>query len=93
MVYMIWLISYSSYEIIIVMNHQRSIYDPIVRPEMRQSWELKWKSWFVTTDAVEDQRCPGKLKSELYSKVSIFLLTLYFRGIFHGQGRIYCSKP
>ena len=61
------------------MNHQRSIYDPIVRPEMRQSWELNWKSWFVTTEAVEDQRCPGKLKSELYFKVSIFLFYNLFQ--------------
>ena len=71
------------------MNHQRSLYDPIVRPEMRESWELNWKSWFVTTDAVEDQRKPGKLKSELSSKVSIFL-TLFFRRIFHGLRAIYC---
>ena len=31
---------------------------------MRESWEIKWKSWFVTTIAVEDQRKPGKLKKE-----------------------------
>ena len=40
----------------------RAIFDPIVKPEMRDSWEQNWKSWFVTTDEVEDQRFPGKLK-------------------------------
>ena len=40
----------------------RAIFDPIVRPEMRESWEKNWKSWFVTTKEVEDQRFPGKLK-------------------------------
>ena len=42
----------------------RAIFDPIVKPEMRDSWEKNWKSWFVTTKAVEDQRFPGKLKRE-----------------------------
>lgn len=32
---------------------------------MRESWEAQWKSWIVTTDTVEDQRCPGKLKSNI----------------------------
>ena len=51
----------------------RSIFDPIVRPNMRQSWEAQWKSWIVTTDSVEDQRCPGKLKGKLWSLVYIIL--------------------
>ena len=45
-------------------SQYRAIFDPIVRPEMRDSWEATWKSWFVTTNAVEDQRFPGKLKLE-----------------------------
>ena len=51
-------------------QYYRSIFDDLVRPEMRDSWESSWKSWFVTTDKVEDQRKPGKLKSKflrLYS--------------------------
>ena len=40
----------------------RAVFDPIVKPEMRQSWEENWMKWFVTTDAVEDERFPGKLK-------------------------------
>ena len=44
----------------------RALYDPIVRLEMRDSWESKWKDWFVTTDSVYDQRKPGKLKGMMY---------------------------
>ena len=40
----------------------RAIFDPIVKPEMRDSWENTWKDWFVTTNQVEDERLPGKLK-------------------------------
>lgn len=53
----------------------RAIFDPIVKPEMRESWERQWKAWFVTTDAVEDNRFPGKLKGmiSLMSHVLTFL--------------------
>ena len=44
-------------------QYYRCLFDPLVRPEMRDSWESQWKSWFVTTDTIEDQRKPGKLKS------------------------------
>ena len=40
----------------------RAVFDPIVKPDMRDSWEANWKKWFVTTDTVEDERFPGKLK-------------------------------
>ena len=53
----------------------RAVFDPIVKPEMRQSWEENWMKWFVTTDAVEDERFPGKLKRKFifYRKIlSIF---------------------
>ena len=43
-------------------EYYRSLFDPIVKPEMRSSWEAKWKDWFCTTYAVEDQRKPGKFK-------------------------------
>ena len=45
-------------------EYYRSLFDPLVKPEMRESWEANWKSWFVTSDAVIDQRTPGKLKSK-----------------------------
>ena len=47
----------------------RAIFDPIVKPEMRDSWEKTWKSWFVTTSEVEDERFPGKLKSKTSSSL------------------------
>ena len=40
----------------------RALFDPIVKPQMRESWESKWKSWFTTTDSVIDKRTPGKMK-------------------------------
>ena len=40
----------------------RAVFDPIVRPEMRNQWEATWKSWFVTEDTIEDEKYPGKLK-------------------------------
>ena len=44
----------------------RAIFDPIVRPNMRESWEAQWTNWFVTTDSTYDKRTPGKLKGNLY---------------------------
>ena len=40
----------------------RALFDPLVKPEMKASWEKGWKSWFVTTSEVPDLRKPGKLK-------------------------------
>ena len=40
----------------------RAVFDPIIRPEMRTSWEQNWKKWFVTTNTIEDGLTPGKLK-------------------------------
>ena len=40
----------------------RALFDPIVKPSMRESWENQWRDWFVTTNSVIDQRTPGKLK-------------------------------
>ena len=44
----------------------RAIFDPIVKDEMRESWEKTWKNWFVTTTEVEDERFPGKLKRRFF---------------------------
>ena len=44
----------------------RALFDPLIKPEMKESWERQWKSWFVTTSNVEDLRKPGKLKGETY---------------------------
>ena len=43
----------------------RSLFDPIVKPSKRESWEATWKSWFVSTNEIWDIRKPGKLKGEL----------------------------
>ena len=40
----------------------RALFDPIVRPEKRQSWEKNWRNWFVTSSNIHDIRKPGKLK-------------------------------
>ena len=40
----------------------RALFDPLIKDEMRTSWEHQWKTWFVTTNTVEDLREPGKLK-------------------------------
>ena len=44
----------------------RAVFDPIVKPEMRESWERNWKKWFVTEATVEDERFPGKLKRKYF---------------------------
>ena len=45
-------------------EYYRCLFDPLVKPDMRESWESSWKDWFVTTNTVQDQRKPGKLKSK-----------------------------
>ena len=45
-------------------EYYRCLFDPLVRPEMLESWEAKWKDWICTTKEVRDQRKPGKLKSK-----------------------------
>ena len=56
----------------------RALFDPLVRPEMRDSWEKQWKSWFVTTNEVPDLRKPGKLKGNSFRK-NCYLLYAFRR--------------
>lgn len=61
-------------------EYYRSLFDPLVKPEMRESWEAKWKDWICTTTAVEDQRKPGKFKSKFHTvayRTPIYTLNLY----------------
>ena len=53
----------------------RAVFDPIVRPDKRASWEQTWKKWFVTTNTIEDGLTPGKLKclSDQYDQVLIYV--------------------
>ena len=46
----------------------RSLFDPIVKPTKKDSWEATWKDWFVTTNETWDIRKPGKLKGEYISQ-------------------------
>ena len=68
----------------------RAVFDPIVKSEMKESWEANWKKWFVTTDAVEDERFPGKLKRKLkrffQSKISNSGEFQFIRGRFIALG-------
>ena len=45
-------------------DQMRALFDPLVKPEKRESWEAKWKDWIVTTKEVWDIRKPGKLKGK-----------------------------
>ena len=40
----------------------KSIFEPILKPNMVNSWQRQWKDYFVTENTVEDKRCPGKMK-------------------------------
>ena len=40
----------------------KGMFEPIVKPEMKSSWDQQWENWFVTTDQTWDIRRPGKLK-------------------------------
>ena len=51
----------------------RAVFDPIVKPEMKASWEANWKNWFVTTSEIEDQRKPGKLKGYYLFRILIMI--------------------
>ena len=42
----------------------RGLFEPILKDEMRLSWEETFKNkWFVTTRDPRDEKKPGKLKS------------------------------
>ena len=40
------------------------IFGPIVKPEMRKSWDENMSKWFVLTNEISDTLFPGKLKEE-----------------------------
>ena len=50
----------------------RGLFDPIVKPNMRDSWEKTWKDWFVVSDDIHDIRKPGKLKGEPRLKILFY---------------------
>ena len=65
----------------------RAVFDPIVKPEMKESWEKTWKSWFVTTNVVEDVRYPGKLKG----LINWLLVKLFFSEEFAFEKGVFCA--
>ena len=52
----------------------RGLFDPLIAPHKRQSWEENWKKWFVTTNDVSDIRKPGKLKG---NAMRLYIFSLY----------------
>ena len=70
----------------------RAVFDPIVKPEMRESWEANWKSWFVTLATVEDERFPGKLKRKLTYDMQHRTCVIFRRIPIH-KGNFYCIGP
>ena len=39
-------------------------FEPILKPDLKDEFFKIWKTWFVTENTVEDEKFPGKLKSE-----------------------------
>ena len=56
----------------------RAVFDPIVRPSMRASWDRTWKQWFCTTNTIEENLTPGKLKCK-------HLLFVFFTELLIGE--------
>ena len=46
----------------------RSVFLPIVKPELLDEFESVWGDVLVLTDEVEDQKKPGKLKIEFFTR-------------------------
>ena len=53
-------------------EYHRAVFDPIIRPDMRSSWEDTWRDHFVLTKKVEDCRRPG-----LFKRMRLFIQSLY----------------
>ena len=41
-----------------------SVLLPVIKPELKDDFLSVWGDWFVLEDSVEDEKFPGKLKSE-----------------------------
>lgn len=48
------------------MERMIAIFLPMVRKEKREGFLELWTQWFVLDDTVEQLRCPGLLKGNLY---------------------------
>ena len=55
-------------------EYHRAVFDPLVRPEMKTSWEKTWRDRFVLSEKIEDKRRPGLLKRMLiFFSTSLFV--------------------
>ena len=46
----------------------RGLFDPIVKDDMKESWESSFKDWFVTTRDARDEKKPGKMKRKYFTR-------------------------
>ena len=40
-----------------------SVLLPVIKAGQKENFLAVWEDWFVTENTVEDEKCPGKLKS------------------------------
>ena len=45
-----------------------SIFLPIVKSDRKKEFLEKWGEWLCLSDEVEEEKCPGKLKVEFFTK-------------------------
>lgn len=55
----------------------KKVFWPIVQPDKLDEFKTKWSDWLVLTDTVEDEKTPGKLKTEFST----------------GNGQMVCLAP
>ena len=67
-----------------------SVLLPVVKPELQTEFLKVWKTWFVTENTVEDEKCPGKLKSEILN--SLFYLSIFISRMGNTEWYICCIR-
>ena len=43
-----------------------SVLVPVIKPELKEEFFRVWENWFVTENTTEDEKFPGKLKSNYF---------------------------
>lgn len=49
-------------------SQMESLFLPLVKPEKMTSFLESWENWFVLTKEIEDEKHPGKLKIEFFTR-------------------------
>ena len=49
------------------LHEMESIFFPIVKPSLLAEFKQTWHKWFVLSNEIEDEKCPGLLKAEFSS--------------------------